>query len=237
MPTQETNMKFNTHHFPVGTVFEIRKTIAHFNNKRTIWPCQKVVRNGAKSYVIDTGITHESVCFDAATTVAFNIEHVVAIHSRGTGPVIIDHGYEGIHVNKGIYNDMERMEVRSPIHSDYGNHEAVFIPRQRNYNTGSVKSVVMHELLKVLPVGSHVDYSRLNNAVCDQTWTSSYSENIFGITCINKKRLRAWLKQNANRFLKKVSESEKEYEEFMEKEDNRIFDDKFDYDYDNEFEY
>ncbi len=202
-------MKFDTHHFPVGTVFEINEDV-RFGGKAE-YTVTGIARNGARSYVLKTG-EHREHTGEAA----YNIEHVKRVIHRGSGEVVIDHGYHGVGLSNRtkLLEEQKMMEITRPVEVRLG-YESIclFTPRKRNYNTGSLQAVLMLEIQKLGHPGLAVDYSRRISAVFDQSWCTPIRERYIQIICVNRKRLRKWLKQNVNRFLCKLDELVKIEEE------------------------
>lgn len=75
----KNNRKWNFAHFPAGTVVKVAEEIQRIYNN-TEFTVAHVSKNGPDSYVITTDA--QGVCTEFAS---FNIDHVEAIISRGTG--------------------------------------------------------------------------------------------------------------------------------------------------------
>ncbi len=219
-------MKFDTHHFPVGTVFEINEDV-RFGGKAE-YTVTGIARNGARSYVLKTGELREY-----GSEAAYNIEHVKRVLRRGPGEVVIDHSYHGVgSSNRAKLSEEQRMmEITRPVEVRLG-HESIclFTPRKRNYNTGSLHAILMLEIQKLDHPGLAVDYQRMIDALCDQTWCTQVRERFVCVSCVNRKRLRKWLKQNVNRFLRKLNSLVK-----VEKEAARISYERDYEDYENDY--
>jgi hypothetical protein len=204
-------MKFGTHHFPVGTVFEINENVRF--GRKAEYTVTGIARNGVRSYVLTTGEFREHTGEQV-----YNIEHVKRVIRRGSGQVVIDHGYHGVGPTsrEKLLEEQRMMEITGPIfggHDSDGEPKVIFTPRKRNYNTGSLQAVLMLEIQKLGQPGLTVDYSRMITALFNQSWCFPVREKWFQIVCVNKKRLRRWLRQNVNRFLCKLDELVKLEEE------------------------
>lgn len=220
-------MKFCTHHFPVGTVFEIKENVT-FTNPQTIYTVTGIYRNGARSWVLETDTLREHTGY-----AGYNIDHVKRIISRGTGEVKITAGRREVDYQKVLREDQQRMEIQRPVKVRLGGEEVtLFTPRKRNYNTGSMQTLLMLEChrLGMTHANSWIDYQRLISQVFLQTWCTHVTQNYCQITMVNKKRLRRWLKQNINRFLtpmkaalKAEDEEQREFYEREMEESNREY--------------
>lgn len=193
-------MKFSTHHFPVGTVFEINENV-RFGETRTEFTVTGIHRNGARSWVLETDTLRERTGY-----AGYNIDHVKRIISRGTGEVKIIESHDPNFL-ASMQEDRQRMEIQRPVKVRLGGEEVtLFTPRKRNYNTGSIQTLLMLEChrLGMTRANSLIDYQRLISQVFLQTWCTHIRQDYIRITMVNKKRLRRWLKQNINRFLTPV---------------------------------
>lgn len=212
-------MKFCTHHFPVGTVFEINESV-RFGKTQTEFTVTGIYRNGARSFVLETDTLREHTGYEA-----YNIDHVKRIISRGTGEVKINGSRREVDYQKVLREDQQRMEIQRPVTVRRDGEEVtVFTPRKRNYNTGSMQTLLMLEChrLGMTHANSWINYQRLISQVFLQTWCTHVTQNYCQITMVNKKRLRRWLKQNINRFLTPVKAvlkaEDEEQREFYERE-------------------
>lgn len=212
-------MKFNTHHFPVGTVFEINEAV-QFNNPQTQFTVTGIYRNGAKSWVLETDTLREHTGY-----AGYNIDHVKRIVSRGSGEVkLLSYRHDEDPVVR-LRKDQQMMEIQRPVNVRRGGEEVcVFKPRKRNYNTGSMMTLLYLEChrLGMNPANSWIDYKRMISHIFMQTWCDQFAQNYCQVTMVNKKRLRRWLKQNVNRFLTPLKVAlkaeEEEQEEYCKRE-------------------
>lgn len=223
-------MKFNTHHFPNGTVFQLKSDnfLNAAGEQRTV---RGIVRNGLDNYVLKTGI--EKPAYEGGKPIeeSFNIEHVERIISRGGGPVEIDHLYFGPRKNDArTLSDVHMMKFNNP-YQEFDNQKGEWTfwkPRKGNHNTGSIQSLLIWEAGKIASEGAVIDYQKLIQIIMKQSWCQQprFQNPFLHLHVINKKRLRKFLKANINRFLLKLAPAIRaEYEDRMEDYDRDWEDD------------
>lgn len=170
--------KFNTHHFPIGTIFTVGLYPGEENRE---WTVTGIVRNGPMSFVLRTG-EHQDMG-GTAVEISYNVSHVTKIVKRGAGPVVIDGaGYDTINRLK---HDIKMM--------------AIPCNRKGSYSTGSIHTVVAYLAAKIDHQGQSIDLDRLADAVSRQSWCRPHPTCRWGVL-VNKKRLHRFIQQNINRF-------------------------------------
>lgn len=184
--TTKRKSKFNTHHFPVGTVFRIEGSEWMLKDGDT-FTATGLVNNNLDSWIVLTTATREHT-----GQVAYNLDYVAEIIKRGDGPVKVESAHPTI-MRKRMQEDVDMMELPPGFMG--------IVPGKRFYNTGSPRSVIHLELDKVTNPFQIVDTDRLVSAVMQQTWTHRYCEGFVHFTSIDKKKLRRFIKANLNRFL------------------------------------
>lgn len=209
--------RWNTHHFPVGTQFTLSDEMMRMHsyqrdpNFLDVWTCAGLVRNGCGSYVIKTGIEH--VMGTTVTEHSFNMSHVKAVVKRGTGPVIIDPNWYGS-------NRWPTAEDRARLDRDIELAQSLEHSTRGIHATYSPMYYVIREARKIAAHNSALRQGLMIEAALANTWCREIKRDQswhIGITLIDKKRLRRWLKQNVNRFLERMDKA-LEAEEAMNEE-------------------
>lgn len=222
--------KWNTGHFPADTTFTVNDDIGRNAMDGTryfdvdhVFTATHLINNGPGSYVVCT--TDDNPSERIGGKQCYNIDHVKAIIKRGTGPVKIgDERRDGT-------NTTERVEYVQRFVND---PELCQYKKKNEYMGASIRDYLMLLIDKYVPEGSIFDM--------EKAITALHKAGIYRITYINdngwcdlpimtanKKRLHKWLKQNTNRFLRKLKEVQaeeaKDWEEAMEESWDRDFDD------------
>ena len=185
-------IKFCPQHFPNGTLFSVNPNVFQERFGLNEFEVSGIVRNGPDSYVLKTNQFDEVI----GTFNSFNIAHVAKIVRAGNGLMNIERSYYESNAPVFYLEDVERSELTQPAHG--------WKPRRGYYNTCSLQSVIHFEWARLGLRQVCIDYSKITDAVIGQPWSKVISLDRFTFIQVNKKRLRAFIKANANRFLMKV---------------------------------
>lgn len=189
----------NTHHFPIGTVFQLNKDVIHEPGDTGLRTVCSIVRNGIQDYILKTGVMRPGVGEEA-----YHISHVAHVVTRGEGPVKIDQSYNGNQVNERTRADWNTCVITQPL-KDYK-------PRKGYIATLSVDLILMLELEKAGHPWDTPDIHKVRKAVMAQPWTKIIKVGFAHLVEFNKKRLRKFIKANFNRWLTDLAKAQKEYD-------------------------
>lgn len=198
-------MKFNTQHFPVGTIFLLEDSDL-FSDKSPRTILGGVSTNGSRSYLLPTDK------LEKGQAESFNLEFVKSILKRGEGPMaIFDTLPKQVHA-QNLKEDVREAEVL--------NSKGMYC--RRNYQTFNLLSVLYLELEKFLKPLDRINEEKMVSSFLAQTWQKSVliEGEGFSHQLVNKKRMSKWMKQNYSRFLQNLNGLKKkenlEYEDYSE---------------------
>lgn len=222
-----SSIKFGTHHFPVGTLFTVDKTIKDSVGKN--YEVKKVIRNGYNSYILETTTPNmgSSAFIELNMMHSFNISYVAAIQKRGTGPLVIQQDIIVMDNNVRIASLVEEQNHYREVMKKENIHISkndIVIPEFSAYNyiwlyteDATDKKCTSIEIIEQMVLSSSV-------------FKKVYIKGEGHFFIIKKKSFKHWIKQNKNRFLTNVEKQQKKYDDIMYSMDERQFDDELEYD-------
>ena len=220
--TTPFGIKFGPGHFPAGTLF--KANLCHTRAYDVVtWVAKQVIRNGPLSYVVETE-TFDEVC---GINKAFHISHVTRIVKRGDGKLkMVDHSE--FNAIGDFFKDAKEASIAMNIDVCLKTHYLTV------HDGVSYTNLVSHKVKDMVPIGTSVDMGRLMDALFNQTFVKrttfviskefDWSRDYF---IAPKKRVDRWLKQNINRYLKKVKVAQDEYDDAINAAYNREYYDEF----------
>lgn len=162
-------MKFCPEHFPVGTIVKLQADFpCRVEGDTFIRTVTGIVRNGAESYCIKTGLVREHTGEEGC-----NIDWIESIIERGKGPVQIEHGWYGFTFGEPQITDIENAKQ----YADYCGYKQ----RKGFYVTGSIGAVLRYEVSRVVDVSASVDMEKVEEAVIKQSWCLSKTVDMGGL--------------------------------------------------------
>jgi len=181
-------MKWQPEHFPRGTVVEYCIGSKNFNETKTD-VVKNIVQNGVDSYCIQTDTWDERTGINTA----FNIDHVTKIVKRGKGgmkySVTADYP-----VNKSFQSTTFR-KAKSKYQCLFG-----------------IEMYVTAAVLRHIPEhGKIFDFDKMRECIYSVQNPLGIRRRVLDenigiyVHDVSKKKVKRWLKQNINRFLKKKS--------------------------------
>jgi len=198
--------KWNTGHFPVGTVCEaILSSDIPFT-----FTVKGIVRNGIRSYVLKTDLISPIVGLDYR---CFNIDHVTRIIKRGDGRVVAESNFD----NFGSYfaEDQKRNQGAFGITK----HKSQYL------TFGNTQGLIMNVAYKYCPPEATLDMEKLTKKLLEQNVIRN--EYVLGeyrlnyVKC-NKKKLHKAVKRLINKCLtplKAAEATERKFYDDMDEND------------------
>lgn len=218
-------MKFNTHHFPVGTQFTLSPDFAFMHRMGTM-EVKSIVRNGPQSFILETTTPKDSTAFNEGTMESYNVAHVDSIVKRGEGKVeLTDQPYDSNMV-ESFWDNMQytQNEYRKVLNFKKNQvvvNTAIFLELHFFYGVEEKfdQSVDYDKALKLF----RKTFGPFSPA---KETTTLYLDSFL---IVSVKRLKKWFKVNHNRFLGKLKIQAKIlegiYDRSMEEAFDRDFDD------------
>lgn len=208
-------MKFNTHHFPAGTIVVLEDDIySHTTSKipGEEFEITKIVRTGPKDYVLETTSKSNPETFGDMNE-AFHMTCVKTIVKRGDGPVVF-------HERDFDPLDFRFLEEKH-ILGDYLNVKI----KKTHFAHWSLRVILMFCINDRPASASTLDMETMLAAVEKQSFVKTIDRNGrgFGYVSVDKKRLKRFIKQNYNRFLLNVQKAQKEQDKMYAEMDERAF--------------
>jgi hypothetical protein len=203
-----TTVKFNSHHFPVGTFFKLNDDPCLGENRAKVFQVKSVVQSVDLNYLLQTTQPKPKDFFgDMVET--FHICHVAGIVYRGTGPVVIE-----TTLNSDQTTEMVQMIERSLAH-------AKDLCMRQGVSVGKNSIAFLHtQLPRVLWLysstqpGVYLDEDKIYALFAKSSFSAKLNNVYFGnIFIVKKKALKKWFKQNQNRFWSNVKKYQKKYDE------------------------
>lgn len=220
-------IKFHTHHFPVGTLFRLKETVCFAligEDLDEVFEVKDIVRNGEQSFCIRTTTADESFAFKGSDMLkSYNIVHVREIVKRGDGDIVIRQQYHD-HIDQMIEHTFDSLDCF----------------RRAALNAASIKIKKTdicftdgYEISTLAWLYSQLDDSCMT--MCDRKVLQLFYKSALSykrvqvrgygnIYIVNKKRFKKWVMQNRNRFLTSVSKAQKESDDAMNEALDRAFD-------------
>lgn len=196
--------------FPEGTVVEITLPFRPVDEERVQQhTVGRIFRNGFDSYVIETTTLRNSHFFSPGSKESFNTEHVTRIIKRGTGPLKVDENY---------FNPSTTL-----IRDTYHKHMYMWDGLQRK--RGHLISLNPQELIAFylgdyVPDGSVRDLDEAaRKALAAGVIRRDNQQPFLRYFTASSKKLKRWVKRNANRCLTNKKAAVREYEAEMRRLD------------------
>lgn len=177
--------KFSIAHFPQGTIFELNpEFLPQFNGENRQFEVDYIAQNGAQSFVLQTTTINDII----DRPYAFNIIHVKRIVKRGQGEVKVYNSVPDIN----LWQDFSQRKSKT--------HYAVL----------NLTPFILSLIYRYVPITAYIDLDQAVESLKEQGFVKTISnDSWYSHYLVNKKKVKKWLRQNANRLILSIKAAEK----------------------------
>ena len=181
----EKVIKFDFAHFPKGTIFLLKPEFRHqFNGEDKEFEVNRIFQNGANSFVLQTTTWNDVI----QQWYSFNISHVQRIIKRGQGEILLSNSIPNIN----LWQDDRQVKSKT------------------DYAVLNLTPFILSLIYRYVPITAYIDLDQAVESLKEQGFVKTISnDSWYSHYLVNKKKVKKWLRQNANRLILSIKAAEK----------------------------